>query len=229
MRCRRLAVSRPKFATLPSAAALLFTIVIAAVAKPLAGQGTTQCVLEFEGVNTRSAMIQLPSERFNVFQGGGVTYHCQGQGNTLKADSAEYYGDLSVLFLIGNVHYTETRAKVDSDRMTYFQIEDRLPRRGQRQRSAPNRIDHERACDGLLPHYPHAPDDAHDRHRASDDESRSAFDRRGTPAPVYVVANTIVAEGDNLVYASGKVEITRPDVVAKAIRRFSTGSASLRA
>lgn len=223
MRCRRLAVSRPKFATLPSAAALLFTIVIAAVAKPLAGQGTTQCVLEFEGVNTRSAMIQLPSERFNVFQGGGVTYHCQGQGNTLKADSAEYYGDLSVLFLIGNVHYTETRAKVDSDRMTYFQIEDRLHAEG----NVNVRLQTGSTMKGpAMDYYRITPTRPMTRTIATGRPTMRVVQRSTAaepPAPVYVVANTIVAEGDNLVYASGQVEITRPDVVAKSDSAFLDG------
>jgi hypothetical protein len=38
--------------------------------------------------------------------------------------------------------------------------------------------------------------------------------------PVNVVANQITAQGENLVYASGAVEITRPDVVAKGDSAF---------
>ena len=40
------------------------------------------------------------------------------------------------------------------------------------------------------------------------------------PEPVNVVANQIVSEGENLVYASGTVEITRPDVLAKGDSAF---------
>ena len=90
------------------------------------------CALEYEtsSGNTRTNAQRLPSGAYNFFQGGGVTYHCTGQGNTLVADSAEYYGDQRVLYLIGDVHYTENRAKVDSDRMTYYQIEDRIRAEG---------------------------------------------------------------------------------------------------
>ena len=38
--------------------------------------------------------------------------------------------------------------------------------------------------------------------------------------PINVVANQIVAEGDSLVFASGTVEITRPDVIAKGDSAF---------
>ena len=38
-----------------------------------------------------------------------------------------------------------------------------------------------------------------------------------------VVSNTLVAEGDNLVYASGNVEILRPDIIAKGDSAFLDG------
>jgi len=43
------------------------------------------------------------------------------------------------------------------------------------------------------------------------------------PEPVDVIANTLVSEGDNLVYASGNVEVTRPDLIAKSDSAFLDG------
>ena len=43
------------------------------------------------------------------------------------------------------------------------------------------------------------------------------------PEPVDVVSNLLVAEGDNLVYASGNVEVTRPDLLAKGDSAFMDG------
>jgi lipopolysaccharide export system protein LptA len=43
------------------------------------------------------------------------------------------------------------------------------------------------------------------------------------PEPVDVVSNTLVSEGDNLVYASGNVEVTRPDLIAKSDSAFLDG------
>ena len=59
-----------------------------------------------------------------------MLYRCRGQDMTIIADSSEYFGDQSVLYLIGNVHYRETKARVESDRMTYYQLEDRLRAEG---------------------------------------------------------------------------------------------------
>ena len=55
---------------------------------------------------------------------------CIGQGNRLTADSAEYYERQGRLFLVGNVHYTEPRATVDSRTMTYYQNDDHLHAEG---------------------------------------------------------------------------------------------------
>jgi hypothetical protein len=46
----------------------------------------------------------------------------------------------------------------------------------------------------------------------------------GAPSePVDIIANSLVAEGDNLVYASGSVEVTRPDLIAKSDSAFLDG------
>jgi hypothetical protein len=65
-----------------------------------------ECILDYESPtgNTRTNAIELSSHRYNVFQGGGVTYRCRGQDNTIIADRSFYYGDQSVHYLIGIVH-----------------------------------------------------------------------------------------------------------------------------
>ncbi|HVF40764.1 MAG TPA: hypothetical protein VM939_12770 [Gemmatimonadaceae bacterium] len=201
-------------------------LILSANATTLHAQEPRQCLLEFEArgsVAPRTNAIKLPSERYNVFQGGGVTYHCQGQGNSLSADSAEYYGDESVLLMIGNVRYSETRAKVDSDRMMYYQLEDRLHADG----NVNVRLQSGTTMKGPAVDYfrvtatrPLARTVATGRPRMSLVPSQATA---GRSDPVDVVANTIVAEGDNLVYASGVVEITRPDVIAKGDSAFLDG------
>ncbi|HUQ98484.1 MAG TPA: hypothetical protein VM166_03455, partial [Gemmatimonadaceae bacterium] len=80
------------------------------------------CNLEFPNTpSTRLNLQKLASGKYNTYSGGGIVAHCIGQGNTLRADSAEYYETEGRLFLIGNVHYTEPRATVDSRTMTYYQ------------------------------------------------------------------------------------------------------------
>lgn len=190
-----------------------------ALAAPRAvfAQEPQQCVLEFESrTEPRTRLEQLPSGKYNAFQGGGVTYHCQGQGNTLVADSAEYYGEQGVLYLIGRVHYTEPRAKVNSDRMTYYQLEDRLHAEGNvyvELRSGTTMTGPAMDYYRVTPTRPLASAIATGRPRMKLIET-DAQGKRGEP--VDVLANVITAEGDNLVYASGRVEITRPDIISRS-------------
>ena len=184
-----------------------------------------QCALEYEtsSGNTRTNAQRLPSGQYNFFQGGGVTYHCTGQGNTLIADSAEYYGEQRVLYLIGSVHYTENRAKVDSDRMTYYQIEDRIRAEG----NVVVRTNSGTTMRGPVMDYYRQTTTRPLARTVATGRPRMSIIQRQTPnqppEPVDVVSNLLVAEGDNLVYASGNVEVTRPDLLAKGDSAFMDG------
>jgi lipopolysaccharide export system protein LptA len=185
---------------------------------------TRECLLQYETStgHTRTNAIKTASGQYNFFQGGGVTYHCEGQDNTLQADSAEYYGDQKVLYLIGNVHYTEPRAKVDSERMTYFQIEDRIRAEG----NVNVRTQTGTTIKGPVMDYYRATPTRLARTIATG-RPHMAIAQKETPnskpEPIDVVSNTLVSEGDNLVYASGNVEVTRPDLVAKSDSAFLDG------
>ena len=186
-----------------------------------------QCLLQYESSsatsNTRTNAVRLPNGQYNFFQGGGVTYHCEGQDNTLIADSAEYYGNQRVLYLIGDVHYTEPRAKVDSDRTTYYQLEDRLRAEG----NVHVRTNTGTTIDGPVIDYYRATTARPLTRTVATGRPRMAVVQRQTgptpPEPVDIVANTLVAEGDNLVYASGNVLVTRPDLIAKGDSAFLDG------
>jgi lipopolysaccharide export system protein LptA len=204
----------------------LLTLIVSA-ASAGAQAPARQCLLQYESSsatsNTRTNAQKLPSGQYNFFQGGGVTYHCEGQDNTLIADSAEYYGEQRVLYLIGSVHYTEPRAKVDSDRMTYYQTEDRLRAEG----NVNVRTESGTTIRGPVMDYYRATTLRPLARTIATGRPRMAVVQRqanGTPSdPVDVVANTLVAEGDNLVYASGNVEVTRPDLIAKSDSAFLDG------
>ena len=94
----------------------------------------SKCLIEFQGSvggrTTRTNSTKLPSGKYNVYVGGGFVGDCQGQNVTLQSDSAEYYGDQSLMYLIGNVHYAEPRAKVDAEHMTYWMNEEHLEAQG---------------------------------------------------------------------------------------------------
>ena len=192
---------------------------------PLAAQaGAAQqssCVLQFEASDARSSLNKLPSGKYNAFQGGGVTYSCVGQNNRLRADSAEFYGDLDILYLIGNVHYTEPRVKVDSRRMTYWKNEERLLAEGDVVATLPS---------GPVLHGPRA-----EYYRAIPNvRPQTRLVATGRPLitliqvdstgkkqpPVDLRADRVTMDADSLVYAGGQVDITRPDLHATGDSAF---------
>ncbi|HEX3158178.1 MAG TPA: hypothetical protein VHQ45_06650, partial [Gemmatimonadaceae bacterium] len=195
--------------------ALVAALVSGGATAAVAQTPGSQCILEAspipggnDSVATTAAV--LPSGKYNVFQGGGVRYRCQGQDVTLDADSTEYYGDQAVLYLIGNVHYREPRAKIDADRMTYFQIEDRLVAEGNVYAVDARGSTMTGPRAELLRARPGRPQ------RLSADGRPTLIlierDSLGRPEePVDVVADRIVTDNDSLVYAGGAVRIGRPD------------------
>ena len=202
-------------------AALLLGGALACAAQVARAQGAAtpqRCVLQFESSEAsgaRSTLNKLPSGQYNAYQGGGVTYSCVGQNNTLKADSAEYYGDLSVLYLIGNVHYTEPRAKVDSRRMTYWKNEERLLAEGDVVSTLPSGT----TLRGPRAEYYRAIPNVRPRTRLIADGrptiSLVQVDSNGKKQPpVDVKADRVTMEADSVVYAGGSVDITRPDLHA---------------
>ncbi len=200
---------------------------LAALTAALAGRLEAQqaaapagrCELQFAARNPAApphvSQFKQPSGRFNSFIGGGVIARCPAQEMTLVADSAEYFGDRRLLHLIGQVHYTEPRLTLDSDVANYYMAEERLEALGKVHAVLPSgttldgsRVEYYRAAPGIrtiatmvAPERPTI--------RVVERDST------GKPMePMTVIANTVTMRGDSLVYASGRVEITRPDVVA---------------
>ena len=154
--------------------------------------------------------------------GGGIIAHCIGQGNTLTADSAEYYEADGRLYLVGNVHYTEPRAKVDSHTMTYYQNDDHLHAEGDVVAVQSNGST---LRGPVADYYRSTPQRPLTRMFAPGRPTVTLIQKdtsgRGRPPDTaHVIANQIVMEGDSLVYASGRVEITRPDLLATGDSAF---------
>lgn len=181
------------------------------------------CDLQFPpGTGTRANILETANGQHITFLGGGIVAHCIGQGNTLTADSAEYYQDQGRLFLVGNVHYTEPRAKVDSRTMTYYQNDDHLHAEGNVVAVMSNgstlrgpSADYFRSA----PQRPLARMFAPGRPTVTLVQ-KDTSGRGRPPDTAHVVANQITMQGDSLVYASGRVQITRPDLLATGDSAF---------
>lgn len=189
---------------------VLFAALAVPVSRVSAQDIPQRCDMVFTNTpSTRVTLSKLPSGNYNSFIGGGVIASCEGQKNQLRADSAESYGDINQVILIGNVHYREPRANVDSRRMTYYQSENRLYAEGDVVTVLSN---------GSVMRGPNA-----DYYRAIGTRTVARLVATGRPRmqllerdttgkqgePTIVDANTIVTEGDSIVYASGKVDINR--------------------
>ncbi|MBA3655861.1 MAG: hypothetical protein H0W69_00750 [Gemmatimonadaceae bacterium] len=204
---------------------ILAAFFAAAASRSVAAQDLPRnCDLVFPNTGptgpTTVTFQRIPSGNQNMFIGKGVVAQCEGQGNELRADSAEYYPDQQLLFLIGSVRYHEPRATVNSDRMTYFQAENRLHAEGNVVAVLSN---------GSTMRGPTA-----DYFRAVPPRTTARLVATGRPTlrllqrdtagsgqvPTLVNANMIVTEGDSLVYASGQVELTRPGLEAKGDSAF---------
>jgi hypothetical protein len=192
---------------------------------PAGPSGRCDLVVTPRGDSTRVLSVRQPSGLHNSFVGGGVTGTCPGQGLTLTADSAEYFGDLRRWHLIGSVHYKEPRLTLDSQVATYFMAEERLLAEGNVHATLPSgttlvgpRVEYFRAVPGFR---------AIARMIAPGRPTLTLItrDSTGTPStPMDLVANTVVMDADSLLYASGKVEITRTDVLAKSDTAFLDGT-----
>lgn len=207
--------------------------VIAAAAIPAPGhaqarpgpQPGSKCIIQFQGSAngiTRSNLIKLPSGKYNLYVGGGFVGNCEGQDVTLKSDSAEYYGDQSLLYLIANVHYADLRARVDADHMTYWMEEEHIRAEGNV---------YAVLASGTTMRGPVA-----DYYRAVKPiRTEAILVSSGRPTlklvqrdtitgkptdTVYVVADRITSVADSLVYAGGEVRITRPQLLATGDSAF---------
>jgi len=138
------------------------------------------------------------------------------------ADSAEYYESEGRLYLVGNVHYTEPRAVVTSRTMTYYQGDNHLHAEGDVVANLSNGsvlrgpvADYYRSTPQRPLARMFAPGRPHVTLVQKDTTGRGR-----PPDTALVVANQINMEGDSLVYASGRVEITRPDLLATGDSAF---------
>ena len=207
----------------------LATVVASASAsaqqQPVGAGPGGKCVIEYKASpagTMRTNLNKLPTGKYNVYVGGGWIANCQGQDVTLISDSAEYYGDQRLMYLIGKVHYKDSRAKVDADHMTYWMDEEHIRAEGNV---------YAVMASGTTMRGPVA-----DYYRAVKPiRTEAILVSTGRPTlkvvqtdtltgkpgdTVDVVADRITSVADSLVYAGGDVRITRPELFATGDSAF---------
>ena len=201
----------------------LLLLLLAAIAPAQAQDIPRSCDLELPtGTGTTANIYTAPDGKRITYLGRGVVAHCIGQGNTLTADSAEYYESEGRLYLVGNVHYTEARATVTSRTMTYYQGDNHLHAEG----DVVAVLNNGSVLRGPVADYYRSTQDRPLTRMFAPGRPRVTLVQKDTtgrgrpPDTANVVANQINMVGDSLVYASGRVEITRPDLLATGDSAF---------
>ena len=169
--------------------------------------------------NTRTTRVQIVQDpntkRNNTFVGGGVVAKCIGQDVTLYADSAELYDTIKLYYLFGNVRYRESRVNLDADRVTYFLSEERILAEQNVRATLPSGSrmvgNHAEYLRPVAPIRQVAQLTAILRPTFTLVQKDSTG-KVGEPATL--LANRVVAIDDTVYYASGDVDITRPDLHA---------------
>lgn len=203
---------------------MLIAAVMIVATRPIGAQDIPRsCDLELPPGTATTANVRTSANGQRiVYLGRGVLARCIGQGNNLTADSAEYYESEARLYLVGHVHYTEPRVTVDAQTMTYYQNDNHLHAEGNVVGVMQN---------GSVFRGPSA-----DYYRATVDRplarmygpgrpnvtlvQKDTTGRGRPPDTAHVVANQINMIGDSLVFAAGRVQITRPDLTASGDSAF---------
>lgn len=202
---------------------VLCAVSLAAALSTLGAQERKPCELVFETNPDRPTLFsRLPSGQTNIFAGGGVRGVCRGSDIVLTADSAEFYGDLATLYLLGNVRYREPRARLDARKITYWMNDEHLLAEGSVVVTLPSGtvargpvIDYLRAAPAVRTEARmHAPQRTITRIPQKDSA--------GAPQPdtVQVEADRTTSLADSVVYAGGSVRIVRGDLVGLADSAF---------
>jgi hypothetical protein len=202
---------------------LTLALLLAFAATTKAQEIPRNCDLQFpQGTGTIANILTDAAGKRITYLGRGIVAHCIGQRNTLTADSAEQYESEGRLYLVGNVHYTEPRATVTSRTMTYYQGDDHLHAEGDVVAVQSNGST---LRGPTADYYRSTPQRPLTRMFAPGRPTvtlvqKDTSGRGRPPDTAHVIANTITMVGDSLVYASGRVEITRPDLLATGDSAF---------
>ncbi|HET8836076.1 MAG TPA: hypothetical protein VFN08_15210 [Gemmatimonadales bacterium] len=198
----------------------------APAAKPVAaGQ---RCVFQIDNVDRQGAVNETPAGT-NYFAGGNVQLSCRGTQISMRSDSVAAYAGNVVQF-IGHVQYRDSSLTMDADRGTYYKAGERWEARGNVQTRnlvtgstlAGPSLDYYRVVKGVrdtLEMY------AIGRPTINYVESDSAGGRK--LEPYVIVADRVRFQGNDRIWAGGKVTIDRSDFAARSdSMRLDTGAGS---
>lgn len=189
-------------------------------------QDARPCILVISGVEsgprtTRMQSVVTATGNRSTFVGGAVDATCEGQGNRLLADSAEHFAESGMLILYHNVRYSEPRVSINSDRMIYYTVEERLVAEG----NVSGRTASGTRFNGPKMEYFRAKPGIRAQNswiatgrpfvRMSPTEGNASVPAANTDS-TDLTADIVRSQNDSLLWASGKVILDRADMRATA-------------
>jgi lipopolysaccharide export system protein LptA len=204
---------------------------LACAALPALAQGTArasqaakECVVITTGVvrnGELTSTLTMHGRGDSTWMGGGVDAKCEGTDQRVLSDSAEQYADRHVMILIGHVHYTESRLKLDADRITYFTAEERLLAEGNvvgvtntGTRFTGPRAEYLRPAAGVREKSHLVAEPRSNIWVSPKDAGNDSKDS------VNVQADRLIMDNDSLIFARGVVVIERPDLLSTSDSAF---------
>ena len=187
------------------------------------GEKAKECVVITTGVMV-NGQVTTHSDmhgKDTTWVGGGFDAKCEGTDQRVLSDSAEHYADRKILILIGHVHYTEKRLKLDANRITYYTGEERLLAEGNvvgmtntGTRFIGPRAEYLRPAVGVR----------EKSHLVAEPRSNiwvSPKDQgNDTKDSVNIQADRLIMDNDSLIFAKGIVIIERPDILSTSDSAF---------
>jgi hypothetical protein len=201
-----------------------FVALLCAIPALASAQDRSRCFLD--GAHQTSS--QLPSGQRNTFFGGGILVRCPTRELVIRADSLESYGDEGRIFLLGHVRYNEPRLALTSDYLTYRQLTEHIFASGnvvaRNPKSGSTLVGPTLEYHRAMPGRPATKIIAVQRPTVNLVQKDSLQRPSDT---LVVVSDRITMIGDSLVYAGGKVVLTRPEVEAVGDSMFIDSDAEL--
>lgn len=174
--------------------------------------------------STRQTSVKTPSGDYNSFFGAGVVVVCKAKQIHLRADSAEQYGEERRFYLVGHVFYREPRFTLHSNLLNYYLNDERVVATGDVDATMPNGSNLKGPVATYLRPIPDTRPLAMITATGRPTITLIEQDSTGRPAPpMQVVADNVFMKGDSLVYAGGRVQITRQDLTAHSDSMFLDG------
>lgn len=178
------------------------------------------CLLDFgeSPPESRVFSTRVGENSRNTFIGGGVVARCQGDPQTIRADSAEQYESAGLLNLIGSVVFDEPgKIRMTSQSMSYFTAEDKLVAY---QNVVATDIETGSTFSGpIIEYYRATVNRPASRMYAPQRPTLLLIEKDSTGAarpPITIIANQFEAIGDTGIVAWGTVQINREMIRAEA-------------